>query len=178
MPGNQMTNVQRGLFLNALRDAWPHVLKNPSDLTSTIQDISNRLNLKIIVSRKTVLGYARDLGLPRLPNTRSPAQQAAIAKARSSIKSTPPTPAPDYTTLAVMDLSQIERRVAALLSGEPFFLNAFLHGHDRSLTQLNDNLSNISHHLTNIDSALRDHTDSLFPLLERIAKALEPTRKE
>lgn len=145
MPGNQMTNVQRGLFLNALRDAWPHVLKNPSDLTSTIQDISNRLNLKIIVSRKTVLGYARDLGLPRLPNTRSPAQQAAIAKARSSIKSTPPTPAPDYT---------------------------------RSLTQLNDNLSNISHHLTNIDSALRDHTDSLFPLLERIAKALEPTRKE
>jgi hypothetical protein len=32
--------------------------------------------------------------------------------------------------LAVMDLSQIELRVAALLSGEPFFLNAFLHGHD------------------------------------------------
>lgn len=32
--------------------------------------------------------------------------------------------------LGVMDLSQIELRGAALLSGEPFFLNAFLHGHD------------------------------------------------
>lgn len=32
--------------------------------------------------------------------------------------------------LMVMDLSQIELRVAALLSGEPFFLDAFLHNQD------------------------------------------------
>jgi hypothetical protein len=32
--------------------------------------------------------------------------------------------------LACMDLSQIELRVAALLSGEPFFLNAYLHSFD------------------------------------------------
>jgi hypothetical protein len=103
MPGNQMTNVQRALFLNALRDAWPHVLKNPSDLHSTVSDILNRLNIKRTVSRGTIKRYGVELGLPPLPRAiNREAQLAAITRARAALTkklSTPPTPTPDYTTV-------------------------------------------------------------------------------
>jgi hypothetical protein len=103
MPGNQMTNVQRSLFLPALRDAWPHILKNPSDLHSTVSDILNRLNIKRTVSRGTIKRYGVELGLPPLPRAiNREAQLAAITRARAALTkklSTPPTPTPDYTTV-------------------------------------------------------------------------------
>jgi hypothetical protein len=149
MPGNQMTNVQRALFLNALRDAWPHVLKNPSDLHSTVSDILNRLNIKRTVSRGTIKRYGAELGLPPLPKlVNREAQLAAISRARAALTkkhSTPPVPTPDYTTI---------------------------------LTQINASLQHIVSAITRTNDTIHSHSNSLALQLDAIRIALEPSRKE
>lgn len=117
MSGNQLTNVQRALLLPELKAKWPHFIANPHDIASSVTDILNRLNIPKAVSIKTIRSYGAEMGLPPIPVIRkpkTPAQLAALAKARAARHPTPQLQIMDYPPLP--NYSETLERIANSLS--------------------------------------------------------------